>query len=282
MRVALDTEQSPVNATVESVLPGVIDMHRLTDSSVKQVATQVSALSEDLIYLKRDMDNLTDILEDVGPDMQVAMRQAHTDSRRQLGRRTFLNIAGQLLGRQIAVAGEPAFDDDDASMEDRTEPECPVRHSVSRRRSVRHEESPHLELTTRSTTTVADTLPLNGSRLELRKKHKCLMDVYDEWNGTGDFHDEEGGIAGRNLKLKSSWRKHIPAKQYSRLKQTIDAIGNYAKQQGMDERDAVLALEPLFEESKCSPTNFLRGCFERGYLEKKKARGKSKENNSSS
>ena len=42
-------------------------------------------------------------------------------------------------------------------------------------------------------------------------KYQFLMDVYDEWFGTGDFQDVSGGNDGREKLFKAKWRRHLGA-----------------------------------------------------------------------
>jgi Transcriptional activator of glycolytic enzymes len=53
------------------------------------------------------------------------------------------------------------------------------------------------------------------SNYRMSKKHKTLEDMWDEWNGTGRFEDNFGGIKGRNKKCGSKWRKHLEVQHYS-------------------------------------------------------------------
>jgi Transcriptional activator of glycolytic enzymes len=63
------------------------------------------------------------------------------------------------------------------------------------------------------------------------KRHPSLVDMWDEWHGTGMFLDDLGGIEGRNKRFKAKWRKHFKgpqSQQYSQTKCIIESIRKYA------------------------------------------------------
>jgi Transcriptional activator of glycolytic enzymes len=107
------------------------------------------------------------------------------------------------------------------------------------------------------------------------------MDVWNEWFGLGDFCDDHGGIAGRNLRFGAKWRKEAPCldnSQFSRTHRVIKAIGEQAAARNLQPEDIIEEWEAVFDKSKRSLSSFVRGLQALNYIPKKKNRGrKSKE-----
>ena len=102
MRVAIETEKSPLDQNIETVMPGVIQLHRATDISVKQVGVEVHAVRKQVSSLEGTLQKLDDDLKQITPNLVHLVRDVSTESRTQIGR-TFLKIATQLLGTPESV-----------------------------------------------------------------------------------------------------------------------------------------------------------------------------------
>ncbi|MGL5915852.1 MAG: hypothetical protein ACRCZG_06290 [Culicoidibacterales bacterium] len=106
-------------------------------------------------------------------------------------------------------------------------------------------------------------------------KHFRLTEMYAEWVGEGDFHDEFGGIEGRNKKFGSQWRKHFPAHTYSRTERTIKGIRAYANENNMSAYDACECLQHQYEHKcKMSIAKLVDYFISMSWLKKQKPRGK--------
>jgi hypothetical protein len=108
-------------------------------------------------------------------------------------------------------------------------------------------------------------------------KHISILDLVNEWYGTGDYYDEYGGIAGRNAAYKSQWRKRcsINAMHYSRTEQSVRIVEEYAITHGVDRYVAADRLQHVYAvECKESVTNFVGWGQDNGFIAKKKSRGR--------
>lgn len=263
MKSALDLEESPLHTTVESVLPGVLDLHRSTEAKLNTVLDKVEAVDG-------RVNGLSESIEGILLNLEITIKKGSMQTRQELGK-TFLNIASSLLGRPACINdSQPGYSDDESN-------KLPALGNESIPALLQHSH-PHASSTNGAVSLHANVTPANEdfheTVFQLTKKHKSIMDIYDEWYGTGDFFDSLGGVNGRNQKYKSSWRKHIHPKTYSRNKQCMKAVEGYARQNKLEERDAANELQPMFAACNCSITGFVNRCFVLGYLEKKKSRGK--------
>jgi hypothetical protein len=65
------------------------------------------------------------------------------------------------------------------------------------------------------------------TKLIMKPKHNSLSSLYQEWYGIGVHKDSLGGVAGRDRRFGTRWRKDINRQHYSRVKRivvTIDAM----------------------------------------------------------
>ena len=123
-------------------------------------------------------------------------------------------------------------------------------------------------------------------------KHKCLLDLYCEWYGLGEYTDYYGGIQGREDRFGPKWcRGRVNPQHFSRTKRIIYAIKAYAQEGNMSEQDAVGFLEEDFTMNcSCSLQAFVKLMKEKGliaeraprYKKSKEADGSNEDENASS
>jgi hypothetical protein len=119
----------------------------------------------------------------------------------------------------------------------------------------------------------------HSSLFRMKPKHLILLELVHEWYGTGDWYDGYGGIQGRNSRKDlKGWRAQCCINQmhYSRTERTVKAINEYATQNGIDKYQAALALQEIYQECKCSVSNFVTWAQSENLLAKKKARGRTR------
>ena len=202
MSSTLQQSSDPMDANLETVMPGVHQWHQVTNESIKAQSHAIHVLDEKFENLVEWIDEgLTRVVD-------------HLDGHREaLDRRlasTFLNIAQDLL---YSTGGGKNQRDKLAT----TSP-----NSISRTINDRTQTSPTAtpvdngegtpfgcstvtnSPTTNSTATTAD----EQSSYRMVKKHKTLDDMWDEWHGLGHFEDAVGGIKGRNKQFGAKWRRH--------------------------------------------------------------------------
>jgi len=114
------------------------------------------------------------------------------------------------------------------------------------------------------------------STYRMVSRHKTLADLYEEWYGVGRYHDEYGGIKGRDATFGAKWRKHLNAQHYSRTKRVVEAIDTHSEKFDSVET-AIGFLEDLYQTTcKQSVSLMVTACQEKGLLAKKKPRGGNK------
>jgi Transcriptional activator of glycolytic enzymes len=242
MKRELAEERSPLDACLESVLPGVHQWHHANHAAV-------SSLRDDTKIIHNDM-NLG--FKHVIAELQETRRQ------RVQQQKEFANLLE--MGRRVLLTGTTiettTFEPDNESIMDSPPP-----------------------LTNDAVAVTAGSLD-NDAELELHKtytmrpKHKLLTELMSEWIGVGDFNDPFGGIEGRNKKFGAKWRKHLPKYTYSRTERTIKGIRAFAKDKQINEMDACRQLQEVYEQQKMSVKNMVDYFTKTNLVSKRKARGK--------
>ena len=248
MRTALENERSPLDATLESVLPGVHQWHRANEAAVKRVHGHIDALMETVKEgLKDGFDRISST---------TAFNQQLQDQRLAT---VFADIAKGLLQGSVT---QPTIDST----------------------SVTHMMSPNSRTCETTTTNAefsmedaADETPPSYeiTSYRLPSKPLSLEDLWNSWHGCGQHHCQHGGVIGRNKKFGAKWRKHIPPAHYSRCCRSVKAIEAYAKDKRIKVEEAVAHLDPIFQE-ECGKSvyNFVEKMQEQGMLKKAAKRGK--------
>jgi Transcriptional activator of glycolytic enzymes len=247
MRTALQEEKCPLDACLESVLPGVHQWHQANNQAVVRLVDRIDVFGEAVAGGINSLITKMDRLE-----------QQRLQKDRQLA--------------NLMEMGAHAF---------RSEQE-PSQQPTATATLFELEQRQHETADCSATVypmSECDELKLHAS-YRMQPKHRSLTSLYDEWMGVGEFADEHGGIEGRNKKLGSRWRKHLTPHIYSRTARTVDGIRAYAAEQGMDIHDACATLQTHYEACKCSVANMVNYFMEIHILEKKNPRGKNQINDS--
>jgi Transcriptional activator of glycolytic enzymes len=269
MEVALRNEDCPLDAKLESVLPGVHAWHKDNQTELKDVGRKINAIDEKLEMINENLARGLDCIDEHAQQRQV-------QSNRRIAA-SFLDIAQHFLSGNDGSArtvndlmpqlgesnGDADYDDD------------PMHVSLT--------EDDALDLTNEDRATQQSSSALDKVYQFAPKIH-TLSDLYDEWNGTGNWQgDPHGGIIGRNREHKSKWRKNLPsrAKQhYSRMARSIAAVQFFAKQNRCSEKEAVAILEDMYTiDSAGSLSVFVTKCQEKKYIKKATSRRKNGKSN---
>ena len=223
MKMKLQSEDSPLDARLESVLPGVYQWHQSTVSTLKSMGETINARLDDLSKQQKELaEQQNDFAERfsnklIGLGLEIRGRTGATVPP--------LDELALLMGAcQQSEKGRPAA--------------SPI------------EERKLLEI-----------------------RHETLETMYNEWYGLGSFTDDEGGIAGRNQKYGSAWRKHFPRQDYSRLSRIINAIDSLKTKDNLRTEDAIQCLEPLYQKCGKSLRKMVDTLQQQGYLTRGKPRG---------
>lgn len=255
MRKSLRDEKSPLDANLESVLPGVHQWHKANEQAISRLGDRVDTFAEAVAAGINTLITKVNMSE-----QQRADQEARLAALLEMGSNVLRGGQSQLSptrttttfefenGFPITPAGAPS----PAGAPD----------------------------TWCTTTTVAATVSQEETELDthktyrMRPKHQTLTDLYAEWMGTGDFMDEFGGIEGRNQKFGARWRKHLAPYIYSRTERTVKGIRAFAEEKRIDVYDACEQLQEQYKQCKCSCANMVSYFTTIGLLAKKKPRGK--------
>jgi Transcriptional activator of glycolytic enzymes len=243
MKKELAEERSPLDACLESVLPGVHQWHHANQAAV-------TSLRDDTKTLHCDMNiGFQHVIAELHETRRQRMQQ-HAEFAKLLEMGRHVLLSGTTMEEETATTLEPNADiGSPPPLTDDTE--APSTGSLD------DEAEQHKTYT-------------------MQPKHKLLTDLLSEWTGTGDFNDQYGGIEGRNKKWSASWRKHLPKYTYSRTERTIKGIRAFAKERQISDMDACRELQKVYEQQKFAVKNMVDYFTTSGLLAKRKARGKTK------
>jgi Transcriptional activator of glycolytic enzymes len=258
MKLALETESSPLDANLESVLPGLHQWHTANNQAIGILDKKVDTFTEKVInrleYLVEKANNADNYRENTETRL-AAVLQVGSDILRN-GRELPVGVmelltAASVSGDASRLTDSPIGDVNGSQLD----------HQDTVAVTVEEEDN--------------DDDVEEQKHYRMRPKHATLADWYDEWVGAGDFEDGFGGIEGRNKKYGSKWRKHLNVQHYSRTCRVVKAIRAFAEEQRMDTHDACATLQHHYKNTaKCSVGNMVKYVNSMGLLQKGKARGK--------
>ena len=247
MKAALVDDDSPLDAKLENVIPGLHQWHRANDQALKSVMESVNGLRETLSTLQdTQVAGVNNIKEELAKGFACAA----------------VSISPRHHVQATAQQKCPPRKEYDSSLDELAD---------------LFGNEPTSETTMEITT---NTNVVTTGRFFMKAKHQTLRSLYEEWYGIGNFEDSEGGINGRERKHGSTWRPHINRQKYSRASRVVAGIETVVKRNGGTWQDAVELLEPMFASSNQSPAKMVENLQRAGILRKGKPRGsKSKSTN---
>jgi hypothetical protein len=247
-----------LDASLEKVLPGVHQWHKITNESISRLTTNVNDLKSEL---KGEMENLFSTVVASKEDSKVELAKVH------------MAIALQLM--QGGVGEVNADNISQLSNLSRTMAQPTMRSS---------DTTSTIITTDTPAGTSEDVGSIEPAALEVNKffrmkaKHSSLTGLMKEWLGLGEFADPLGGIQGRIDKYKSTtkWRKQcmIHPQHFSRTMRSVKAVEEFARQQGIDKMSAALELEEAFSTCDKSVAAFVLWTQSSGLIAKRSSRGK--------
>lgn len=252
MKKALVEEKSPLDACLESVLPGVHQWHHANNAAIASLRDDMKTMNVDI------KDGLSQI---VGELHQTRKRRSDQD----------IQLAGVLeIGRQVLLTGKPIAECNAGNL-------FTPQHNTTTNNNVQYTPSSPLPTPTDLTNQICgdDRAELEKHKTYMMKpKHNSLSELLSEWVGAGDFNDGYGGIEGRNNKFGASWRKHLTSYIYSRTERTVKGIRAFAEQRNISDFDACRELQEVYEQQRWSVSNMVNYFNSSGLLTKRKPRGK--------
>jgi hypothetical protein len=261
MKQALSEEQSPLDACLESVLPGVHQWHHANQAAV-------ALLGNDMRSMHNNMKvGFSHVIEEL----------KETRRQRLIQEKSFVMLLD--MGRRVLLTGESIEVDASLLSPSRFLTQDTADRTAFGTHHLRSVDESALQ-TSFAALQTSDKQSDKQSAIEklktytMKPKHGSFVDLLSEWIGIGDFQDDFGGIEGCNNLFGSSWRKHLSTYTYSRTERTIKCIRELATQNGIGEFDACRQLQDVYEQQRCSVKNMVDYFTTNGFLNKRKPRGK--------
>jgi hypothetical protein len=288
MRTALEEEECPLDAKLEQVLPGMHRWQAQNHEAVKKLDDKVTAMETAINALTGSFtgtlnSGLSAIQESI-VSVQEAMRQHLASS--------FMAMATQLSGASPPNTFLFVFQNDDFSTLDgpspvsvSTAPTTITQSPTQPDTNSPMEASPEPPLPVKGRVNKKSdefrAVVSFGKRFTMKAKHQRLLSLWEEYHGEGEFHDELGGIKGREDQWKSHWRVHLDDQQISRTKRVIGGINNYVERKNLLLGDGIAQLEEVYTANKFSVYKMCKWFKNNKILNKKAARGRIPKNSSS-
>ncbi len=252
MQVALNDENvSPLDATLESVMPGVHQRFVAMDGTLKTLDRKIVSGFEKLDTIDTKVDGLAD-----------HFNYLQANNRERDG-----NYADHL--RTLAARLRAGDGSSPPPFSPPTRPQQQVQ-----------QQSPSRVGDNQPPPSPADAA--SGRRHRMVPKHHSIQSLFDEWYGLGDSLDKPvvGGIAALETRYKSKWRNHFSAsekKLFSRSQMVIRGILTTVENTDETLDTVINSFELPYEvDAKMSMAKMATIVQEYGLVTKKKPRGKTK------
>jgi hypothetical protein len=241
MTSELTNQEDPLDANMEKVLPGLHQWHRINNEGLSKLKGTVQDLTSSVSDLGTKFDtsfhHLSETLKSNNAELKEEMAYTFMDVARRLlqsGGGAVDNSTLDELVHRPRITQEPVHDPEESVI--------PAQDEVTGM----NEDDPAIV----------------HQLFRMVPKHLVLLDLVHEWFGTGDYYDSYGGIEGRNSACKKvgPWRTHcgIDKMHYSRTERTVRAVKEYGLLNSVDMYVAAERLQSVFEECKCSVSNFVK------------------------
>jgi Transcriptional activator of glycolytic enzymes len=276
MREALSSEDCPLDAKLEQVLPGMHRWQQENHEAVKSLDRKIESLQE-------TVNTFSGTLSSGFESVHSSILGIHEATKQQLAS-TLMSMATHLSGgRSLPTLQQ--FTTEDNSVFDGPNAITTLGNSLGGGSTLTTSPPPPPPTTQApppvkgrllKDSTEAAAIARFGSLFTLTAKHRRLGDLWDEWHGLEGFQDEFGGIKGRDERWKSYWRMHLDDQQVSRTRRIIEGIKNYADREGIPNGDAIENLEEVYALNKFSVYKMCEWFKLNHLLDKKAARGRRK------
>lgn len=305
VQFAIENERCPLDAKLETVLPGVHQWHTANNTAVKAVERRVDHLSGNIGELAKAVN---DGFVTFNTTLVQSMTKMEQSTTRELAQ-SFFNIASQLSGRppvQLVCDQGAQGEEDDTSLGETLGLKDVANSALATLATAATAASPSTANTalpavetaiTMETTPELVPAPVTGrldkdsaearltarvgEKFVLRPRHVRLQNLWEEWWGVGRYHCELGGVDGRNKRWKAHWRLHLDNQQVSRTGRVILGIQNYAERESASIEDAIDNLEETFSNNKFSVHKMAEFFKAQQLLSTKGKRGRKKQDSSS-
>ena len=240
MASSLDSEEDPLDANVEKILPGISRWHSVTH-------TELTAIHKALRDLTAHIEGRFEAAEE-------ANVKAREDSERNIAR-VFAEVALKLVNKSPLQPPPPASTRDVYQL------------AVAKQTTQLHDQGK----ASAPTPAVEELAPLM-----MKKQHESLHDMWNEWHGEGPFAGNGGGVVRRNELFGKKWRKELKINDafYSRTARIITMLKSRIPAYNGSIQSMLDDTNLLYLECGRHLSTMVIRCQELGYIPKKKPRGK--------
>ncbi|CAB9527252.1 hypothetical protein SEMRO_1965_G308250.1 [Seminavis robusta] len=273
MSKALATSSSPLDASLEKVLPGVHSRLVASHNATMLLGQTLGA----------KVDQLSQIVVDGLAHLQHTTQATREETEKAVGF-ALVQTGRQLLGEEETAGGQfeetsptaASVDDTDLDLEDVIEEVLATgQGNVAVEATPPRPPMPFGGTVPRVVGTHNST-PEDHRDYALTLKHSCLQDVHDEWFGSGKFADDAfGGIDGRNRLHGAKWRKHLDNGLFSYNKRLVEGVMYQSKLRKCQPDEVIREWEVLFEKQSFSVGNMVKYLQSQSLLKVGKPRGAS-------
>ena len=254
MKDRISNDDSPLDAKLESVIPGLSRWQKVHDESLKRLHEAVSSVKTDVGGLEGSLDVLRGQQTDgfVGLKEDLAKSFAHA-----------------------AIAMSP-------SQLQKTPPSSPPKQFADPLDEAVH----HFTAGTNDppllgqAPILGDTSQVSieeASMFTMRPRHKTLESLYCEFHGYSSAYghpgDALGGIYGRDRRFGPKWRKHFNRQAFSRANRIVTFLDRWKDGRQISAIEAVAQFEPMWQDCKCSTATMVKLLQKKELLGVGKARG---------
>jgi hypothetical protein len=258
MKIALETEESPLDAKLDHVIPGLKEWHSANNQAVNHLDRKI-----DLRFQK-----MQDTIEAGFGTLSTKADRQEQLLRKRLAS-SLMTVATDLLQGNSDM--DLCDDEDIGGMQDKEAPNAaqePTRTCTGV--PVGRRASPP----TTDENQVTGTLASDYKHIQLTPKHTCLSDLWDEWYGLGKYTAVAGGIDSLETKFKATWRRHLEGNQFSRTKRLVKAIADMSKSTGKPVEQVLEEQNEDFLQQQCSVGLLVEYWKRSNYIKKNAPRGR--------
>ena len=243
MKTTLTNDDCPLDAKLESVLPGMARWNKAHDETMRTALDNIGDLTNKVKEMSEQMETMDSNTMSCFVDLKKNLAEAFAGAA--------INLSPESFPAPKTFAGP--LDELDHHLSEH------LAASASQKPAAAKAPQPPASPPTRL--------------FFMKPKHSTVKGLYEEWYGLESYADDLGGIHGRENSLPKSWRKHLNRQQFSRTARIVQVVDAVMAQNSCPYSQATETLEDLFAKSNCSVAKMVTNLQNAGLLPKGKPRG---------
>jgi hypothetical protein len=287
------SQNSPFDANLESVMPGISEWHRNTHGAINLLNTKQAEIANKQAEIASSrFDFIVGSLNSMEDRMKSIEDHISSVTTRQDIKDCLVDMLGAFsrregtLGRAPELQWPPTLEQSptlESTFQLATPLTCPnpregfvsPPHPMDTSPLQPMDTSPPQPMDTDNAESTTEPSEIH-SKFMLRPKHQSLLTMWEEWHGIDDFADGYGGVAGRDKRYGNKWRKHLDNNSYSRNKRIIAGIQKHSENNRQNPLISIeTQLDNIFKNHcNCSPQRMVNYMQDTGLVPKRKNRGR--------